>query len=218
MTVLRRILPGLLCGLLLLISFEIAMADPRPLIWEASRTGTNSVRLRTGVQWPSRFAPGFGVVTAVNADDKGAIGSVPVAFWGSLVLGSQASQAALSSQKVNLNLNAETRETAVRFTDSQGWIASPAVNVVSDRSVTVKVRPGARSAFKALQALRLEFPQLGASIAASGTVYAHDGSDGFTKSLSLQKSLFSTIKFTASLSEDASAPTAGFKLAYNAKW
>ena len=68
-----------------------AHADNRPLIWDVSRVGENGLKLRTGLQGTDTLQPSAGVTTEVLANDAGAISSMPVSIWGSILLHSSTS-------------------------------------------------------------------------------------------------------------------------------
>lgn len=195
-----------------------ARADDRPLIWEPSRIGENSVSLKTGVRLPEMLTPTIGVVTQVNATDTGAVTSAPVAVWGSVVLATGSARASSSSKKVDFNVDADSTNVKIRYVEQNGWIENPDLNVVSSRSATYRSKPGTDHKAQATQSIKLEFPSDKVSFGASGTVYAYSGSVGFVKALSMDKQLAPKVDLTASVSQNDTKPAAQLKIGYSTKW
>lgn len=193
-----------------------AHADGRPLIWSVSRVGDNGVKLRTGLKWPTAMEPSAGITTQVDADQSGAISAVPVSVWTSLLIASHETAASQRLTRADMNYDAISKRAQFLVSEKRSWIETSSMDVVTSRSVGLQAGGDAQTALAASQSLRLEFPDLAVSLAATGS--ADTLAKTFTKSLSLEKSLSGQLKVTANVSQTDRVATAGLRFDYAIKW
>jgi hypothetical protein len=193
-----------------------AHADNRPLIWDVSRVGDNGLKLRTGLQGSDALQPSAGVTTEVLANDTGAVSSMPVSIWGSILLHSSQSPAALRTTRADMAFDAKEGRAQFLLSEKRSWMQSSSMDVVSRRTLALTTGAEGKAGIAASQTFRLEFPDLGAAFATSGA--ADSGARTFTKSLSLEKRLSRRATVTASLSETDRLPTASLRFDYSIKW
>jgi hypothetical protein len=195
---------------------DMAHADGRPLIWNVSRVGDNGVKLRTGLQGDGRAEPSAGLTTQVLADDTGTISAVPVSIWGRVLLSSSNSPASQQTAQAQMDYDADARRARFLVSEKKSWIETAVLDMVSRRTVTVAAGGGGEAGIAAAQTLRLEFPQAGAALATTGSVDSAERS--FTKSLSVEQTLYPDLTLTASLSETDRLTTATMRVDYSVKW
>ena len=193
-----------------------AHADNRPLIWDVSRVGENGLKLRTGLQGTDTLQPSAGVTTEVLANDAGAISSMPVSIWGSILLHSSTSPAALRTTRADMDFDAKEGRAQFLLSEKRNWMQTTSMDVVSRRTLALTAGAEGKAGVAVSQSYRLEFPALGAAFATTGT--ADSGARTFTKSLSLEKSLSRRATLTASLNETDQHPTASLRFDYSIKW
>ncbi|MCD2171751.1 hypothetical protein [Rhizobium sp. C4] len=207
-----------LVAALALVAFSAceAHADNRPLIWDVSRIGDNGLKLRTGLQGSSTMEPTAGVTTEVLADDAGAISSVPLSIWGSILLHSSRSPASLRTTQAAMDYDANAGRARFLLSEKRSWIETAAMDVVSRRTVALSAGAEGKAGIAASQTFRLEFPDLGAAFATTGV--ADSGARTFTKAISIEKKLTRRATVTASLTETDRQPTASLRFDYSVKW
>lgn len=193
-----------------------AHADNRPLIWDVSRIGDNGLKLRTGLQGSDSLQPSAGVTTEVLADDTGAISSVPVSIWGSILLHSSKSPASLRTTRADMEFDAKEGRAHFLLSEKRSWMQTSSMDVVSRRTLALTAGAEGKAGVAVSQSYRLEFPDLGAAFATTGT--ADSGARTFTKSLSLEKHITRRATLTASLNETDQQPTASLRFDYSIKW
>ena len=208
---------GIIYGLAWLLGVTgVAHADGRPFIWNVSRVGDNGVQFRTGLQWPTPMQPSAGVVTQVLASDTGAISSVPVSFWSSVVLDQSQSPAASVTTQASLDYDAIARRAAFLVSEKRSWIQTGTLNVVSRRSLGLDAGGDASGSIAASQTVKLEFPAWSAALSATGS--ADTAARTFSKTLAVEKAIFQRVKLTADVSETDHLTTASVRLDYSIKW
>lgn len=193
-----------------------AHADSRPLIWDVSRVGDNGVKLRTGLQGSSDLQPSAGVTTEVLANDTGAVSSMPVSIWGSILLHSSNSPASLRTTQADMDLDAKEGRAQFLLSEKRSWIQSTSMDIVSRRTFALTAGAEGKAAVAASQTFRLEFPDLGTAFATTGT--ADSGAGTFTKAVSVEKQLTQRATVTASLSETDQQARASLRFDYAIKW
>lgn len=193
-----------------------AHADNRPLIWDVSRIGENGLKLRTGLRGSDALQPSAGVTTEVLADDTGMVSSMPVSVWGTLLLQSSKSPASLRAAHAAVEIDAKEGRAQFLLSEKRSWMQSNSMDVVSSRTFALTTGADSKVGITASQTFRLEFPDLGAAFATTGT--ADSGARTFTKSLSLEKRLTRRATLTASLNETDQRPTASVRFDYSIKW
>jgi len=193
-----------------------AYADNRPLIWDVSRVGDNGLRLRTGLQGSDALQPSAGVTTEVLANDSGAVSSMPVSIWGSILLHSSKSPASLRTTRADMDFDAKEGRAQFLLSEKRSWMQTTSMDIVSRRTLALTTGAEGKAGIAASQTFRLEFPDLGAAFATTGA--ADSGARTFTKSLSLEKQLSRRATVTASLSETDRLPTASLRFDYSIKW
>lgn len=193
-----------------------ARADGRPLIWDVSRIGENGVKLHTGLQGQSSLEPSAGVTTSVLADNAGAVSSVPLSVWGSILLYSSRSAASRQTTQADMSYDAAAGLTRFLVSEKRSWIENPAMDVVSRRTVSLTAGAEGKAGIAASQTLRLEFPEIGAALATTGA--ADSGARTFTKAVSIEKKLSRRATVTASLSETDARPAASLRFDYAIRW
>ena len=193
-----------------------AHADNRPLIWDVSRIGDNGLKLRTGLQSSEQLQPSAGLTTEVLADQTGAISSMPVSIWASILLHSSSSPASLRTTRADMDFDAKEGRAQFLLSEKRSWMQTTAMDVVSRRTLALTAGAEGKAGVAVSQTYRLEFPDLGAAFATTGT--ADSGARTFTKSLSLEKRLTRRATLTASLNETDQHPTASLRFDYSIKW
>jgi hypothetical protein len=193
-----------------------AHADSRPLIWDVSRVGDNGLKLRTGLQSSDTLQPSAGVTTEVLADGAGAISSVPVSIWGSILLHSSKSPASLRTTRADMDFDAKAGRAQFLLSEKRSWMQTSVMDVVSRRTLALTAGAEDKAGLAVSQTYRLEFPDLGAAFATTGT--ADSATRTFTKAVSVEKKLTRRATVTASLSETDRTPTASLRFDYAIKW
>ncbi len=193
-----------------------AHADSRPLIWDVSRIGDNGLKLRTGLQSSDALQPSAGVTTEVLANGVGAISSVPVSIWGSILLRSSQSPASLRATQADMDFDAQEGRAQFLLSEKRNWMQTSSMDVVSRRTLALTAGAEGKAGVAVSQTYRLEFPDLGAAFATTGA--ADSGARTFMKSLSVEKHLSRRATLTASLSETDRQPTASLRFDYAIKW
>lgn len=193
-----------------------AHADNRPLIWDVSRIGDNGLKLRTGLQSSDSLQPSAGVTTEVLADDTGAISSMPVSVWASILLHSSKTPASLRTAHAAVEIDAKEGRAQFLLSEKRSWMQTSSMDIVSRRTLALTAGAEGKAGVAASQTFRLEFPDLGAAFATTGT--ADSGARSFTKSLSVEKRLTRRSTLTASLNETDQHATASLRFDYAIKW
>lgn len=193
-----------------------AHADNRPLIWDVSRIGDNGLKLRTGLQSSDSLQPSAGVTTEVLADDTGAISSMPVSVWASILLHSSRTSASLRTAHATVQIDAKEGRAQFLLSEKRSWMQTASMDIVSRRTLALTTGAEGKAGVAASQTFRIEFPDLGAAFATTGT--ADSGARSFTRSLSLEKRLSRRATLTASLNETDQHPTASLRFDYAIKW
>ncbi|HWU60484.1 MAG TPA: hypothetical protein VN112_00520 [Ensifer sp.] len=193
-----------------------AHADSRPLIWDVSRIGDNGMKLRTGLQGFGTWQSSAGVTTEVLADDSGAVSAVPVSIWGSILLHSSKSAASLRTARADMDFDAKEGRAQFLLSEKQSWMQTTSMDVVSRRTLALTAGAEGKAGIAVSQSYRLEFPDLGAAFATTGT--ADSDARSVTKSLSVEKQISRGATLTASLNETDQQPTATLRFDYSIKW
>lgn len=193
-----------------------AQADNRPLIWDVSRVGDNGLKLRTGLQSSDTLQPSAGVTTEVLADDTGMISSMPVSVWASILLHSSRTPASLLTAHATMEIDAKEGRAQFLLSEKRSWMQTSSMDIVSRRTLALTSGAIGKAGVAASQTIRLEFPDLGAAFATTGS--ADSGARTFTKSLSVEKQLTRRATLTASLNETDQHPTASLRFDYAIKW
>ncbi|MET3612995.1 hypothetical protein ABID16_001300 [Rhizobium aquaticum] len=193
-----------------------AHADNRPLIWDVARIGDNGLKLRTGLQSSDSLQPSAGVTTEVLADGTGTVSSIPVSIWGSILLHSSRTPASLRTAHAAVEIDANEGRAQFLVSEKRSWMQTPSVDIVSRRTLALTAGAEGKAGVSASQTFRLEFPDLGAAFATTGT--ADSGARSVTKSLSIEKRLTRRATLTASLDETDQHPTASLRFDYSIRW
>lgn len=193
-----------------------AHADNRPLIWDVSRVGDNGLKLRTGLQSSDTLQPSAGVTTEVLADGTGAISSVPVSIWGSILLHSSKSPASLRTTRADMDFDAKAGRAQFLLSEKRSWMETSTMDVVSRRTLVLTAGAEDKTGVAVSQTYRLEFPDIGAAFATTGTV--DSAARSFTKAVSVEKKLTRRATVTAGLSETDRTATASLRFDYSIRW
>lgn len=201
------------------LSFGLAQAQERGLIWAPAKNSDQSYSARIGARLPTETPIRAGLEMGMNASQGGALVDTPVKFWGSITLLSSNIPGAKVAGDVAVLLNALTGSSAWTMTTSQKRIATPDLDLEANRNMTLRYDGTAQqwSGLDVSQSLRLTRSATGTAFVLTGAT--RDTFDQFESSVAVEQKFGKNLTVTGQLNqnaEDRFRPSVNAR--YNIRW
>ncbi|MBB3946891.1 hypothetical protein GGQ73_002855 [Rhizobium skierniewicense] len=211
---------GVLIGAVVFgLSSGLVHAQERGLIWAPAKNSDTSYSARIGAKLPTETPIRGGLEMGVNASDGGALVDTPVKFWGTVTLLSSNLPGAKIAGDIGVLMNALTGSSSWTMTTSQKRIATPELDLESNRNMTVRYDGTAQqwSGLDVSQSLRLTRSATGTAFVLTGA--SRDTFDDFTSTVGLEQKLGENLTVSGNLDqgyEDRFRPSVSAR--YNIRW
>lgn len=214
-----KIVGALVVGAIALAQPVAVKGQERGLIWSPAKNSDQSYSARVGAKLPVETPIRAGLELGMNASEAGAVVDTPVRFWGNVTLLSTNLPGVKVAGDVAVLMNAITGSSTWTMTTSQKRIATPDIDLESNRNVTLRYDGTAQqwNGLDVSQSLRLTRSATGTAFVLTGA--SRDSFDEFSSSVALEQKLGDHLTVTGRLNqgyEDRFRPSVNAR--YSIRW